>query len=150
MRRVPHSALGNSSCALRHPPNPHLARQIATVHSNASRFGCVLDAVDAGLRGGTFNVSLHALSDQHNRGDAYLGFLATRMFDLAAGAPFDAELPPRITAVSPQHGSLAGGTDLTISGTGNLPSPRHHLHVHHLTPPHILTLQILEICWSFF
>ena len=128
MRRVPHSAVGNSSCALRHPPNPHLARQIATVHSNASRFGCVLDAVDAGLRGGTFNVSLHALSDQHNRGDAYLGFLATRMFDLAAGAPFDAELPPRITAVSPQHGSLAGGTDLSRAYRPDMPGHRQRRH----------------------
>ena len=37
---------------------------------------------------------------------------------MPTGTPFDAELPPRITAVSPSLGSLAGGTDLTIEGTG--------------------------------
>lgn len=137
-RQTLHRSVAGGHCPLPHPPHPHLPRQIATVHSNASRFGCVLDAIDAGLRGGTFNLSLHAISDWHNRGDAYLGLLATRMIDLAAGAPFDAELPPRITAVSPQQGSLAGGTDLTISGTGNQPSPKHHLHhiSSHPTPPH--------------
>lgn len=137
-RQTLHRSVAGGRCPLPHPPHPHLPRQIATVHSNASRFGCVLDAIDAGLRGGTFNLSLHAISDRHNRGDAYLGLLATRMIDLAAGAPFDAELPPRITAVSPQQGSLAGGTDLTISGTGNQPCPKHHLHhiSSHPTPPH--------------
>ena len=37
---------------------------------------------------------------------------------MPTGTPFDAELPPRITAVKPSLGSLAGGTDLTIEGTG--------------------------------
>ena len=34
------------------------------------------------------------------------------------GDPFDAEIPPRITAIHPRVGSLAGGTDLTVTGTG--------------------------------
>ena len=101
------------------------ASQVATAFSDASRFGCVLDAVDAGLRGGTFNVSLHAIADEHHRGDAYLGLLSTRMIDLAAGTPFDAELPPRITGVEPKRGSLAGGTDLTICTP--LPAPTRPL-----------------------
>ena len=36
----------------------------------------------------------------------------------AAGDSFDAEIPPRITSIQPQIGSFAGGTDLTVSGTG--------------------------------
>jgi len=40
---------------------------VATVFSDDFRFGCVLDAVDAGLRGGTFNVSLHAINEEHQR-----------------------------------------------------------------------------------
>ena len=34
------------------------------------------------------------------------------------GDPFDAEMPPRITSIEPTTGSLAGGTDLAILGTG--------------------------------
>ena len=41
-----------------------------------------------------------------------------RFIDVASGDPFDAELPPRVTSISPQQGSLAGGSDLTIAGWG--------------------------------
>ena len=91
---------------------------VSLAYSDSNSFGCRLDALAGGLTGGTFNLSLHALNDPLHRGDAYLGFLATRSIDLATGNPFDAELPPRIAAISPTQGSLAGGTDLTISGSG--------------------------------
>jgi hypothetical protein len=48
----------------------------------------------------------------------YKGFLATRKIDVHRGAPFDTELIPRIGKISPSSGSLAGGTDLTVSGSG--------------------------------
>ena len=86
--------------------------------SDDTHFGCVLDGLDGGLVGGFFNLSLHAISDEHHRGDSYLGFLHTRLVDIETGEPFDAEAPPRITAVGPASGSLAGGAELTISGTG--------------------------------
>ena len=63
-------------------------------------------------------MSLHAISDDKHRGDAYLGFLGTRLIDIATGDPFDAELPPRIASIAPKTGSLGGGTDMTIYGTG--------------------------------
>ena len=94
------------------------ATQEATAFSDASRFGCVLDQLAGGLTGGFFNLSLTAIADTRHRGDAYLGFLATKLIDVANCELFDAEIPPRITAVTPQVGSLAGGTDLTIAGTG--------------------------------
>ena len=94
------------------------ASQLAVAHSNLTRFGCTLDALAGGTAGGHFNLSLHAISDDQHRGDAFLGFLATRMLDVASGTPFDAELPPRITSVKPRVGSLAGGTELTITGSG--------------------------------
>jgi hypothetical protein len=54
-----------------------------------------------------------------HRGDAYMGFSQTDKIDYAVGgAPFDAEVLPRITRVEPDAGSLAGGADLTIYGTG--------------------------------
>ena len=92
--------------------------QIATAFSDASHFGCVLDRLAGGLTGGFFNVSLTAIMDTKHRGDAYLGFLATKLLDIATGDPFDAEVPPRITSIHPQSGSLAGGTELTVAGTG--------------------------------
>ena len=92
--------------------------QPATVFSDSTRFGCVLDKLGGGLTGGFFNVSLTAIADTHHRGDAYLGFLGTKLIDVATGESFDAEMPPRITSIQPQTGSLAGGTDLTVTGTG--------------------------------
>ena len=92
--------------------------QLAVSFSDDTRFGCVLDKIAGGLTGGFFNVSLHAITDPRHRGDAYLGFLRTRSIDVATGNPFDAEMPPRISSISPLHGSLAGGADLTIVGTG--------------------------------
>ena len=48
-----------------------------------------------------------------------MGFSTTERVDYAnGGAPYDAELVPRITRVTPESGSLAGGADLTIFGTG--------------------------------
>ena len=96
--------------------------QVAVAFSDATRFGCQLDAMEGGLTGGFFNLSLHAIADPYHRGDAYLGFLATRKIDLASADPFDAELPPRITSIEPTAGSLAGGTDVTIRGTGQISS----------------------------
>ena len=92
-------------------------------------------AEGSGLSGGFFNLSLHAIADEHQRGDAYLGLLATRKLDVATGEPFDAEMPPRIASVAPSSGSLAGGTDLTISGSGfgaepTLASVSVHTSVH--------------------
>ena len=91
---------------------------LATAFSDAHHFGCVLDALASGLTGGVFNVSLSGITDPFHRGNAYLGFLATRMIDVAMATPFDAEVPPRIASIAPRTGSLAGGTDLTVRGTG--------------------------------
>ena len=44
-----------------------------------------------GLGGGLFNVSLHAITDEHHRGNAYLGFLDTRRFDVATATPLVTE-----------------------------------------------------------
>ena len=93
------------------------ASQFAMAYSDHSHFGCKLDALAGGLTGGFFNLSVHAMDDKH-RGDAYLGFLSTERVDFASGNPFSAELLPVITGVTPKIGSLAGGADLTITGTG--------------------------------
>ena len=92
--------------------------QLAVAFSDATSFGCKLDELANGLTGGFFNLSLHAISDPHHRGDAYLGFLSTRLLDLATSSPFDAEMPPRITSIEPAIGSLTGGADLTVHGNG--------------------------------
>jgi hypothetical protein len=89
----------------------------AFAHSDAQNFGCKLDALAGGLTGGFFNVSMHAMDELH-RGDAYMGFATTQKLDLATGDPFYAELLPVITGIAPRIGSLAGGADLTIFGTG--------------------------------
>ena len=94
------------------------ATQLAVAYSDATHFGCALDALAGGLTGGFFNVSLHGITDPQHRGDAYAGFLRTRRLDVAGAAPFDAELPPRITSIEPTAGSRAGGTDVTIFGSG--------------------------------
>ena len=69
--------------------------QLATVFSDGARFGCVLDRLSGGMAGGYFNVSLTAIIDEAHRGDAYLGFLGTRMIDVATGRP--CLLQPRLT-----------------------------------------------------
>ena len=61
--------------------------QRATAFSDATRFGCVLEELTGGLTGGFFNLSLTAIADSHHRGDAYLGFLQTKLIDVATGAP---------------------------------------------------------------
>ena len=96
-----------------------LSQEFATAlaYSDDSSYGCKLDALAGGLTGGFFNLSMHAMDDEH-RGDAYMGFATTRKVDYATGDPFYAELLPVITGVAPRLGSLAGGADLTISGTG--------------------------------
>ena len=50
------------------------ATQLAVAYSDATHFGCALDALAGGLTGGFFNVSLHGLTDPQHRGDAYVGF----------------------------------------------------------------------------
>ena len=87
----------------------------ATAFSDAHSFGCALDDNSAG---GFFNVSLSSITDPRHRGNAYLGFHANRLVDVAAASPFAAEIVPRVTGVSPRSGSVAGGTELTISGSG--------------------------------
>ena len=52
------------------------------------------------------------------RGNAHMGLLQTPMLDCARGESFDAEIVPRITHIVPTLGSLVGGTDLTIYGSG--------------------------------
>ena len=71
--------------------------QLATVFSDGARFGCVLDRLSGGMAGGYFNVSLTAIIDEAHRGDAYLGFLGTRMIDVATGRP--CLLQPRLTCM---------------------------------------------------
>ena len=68
------------------------AFQAATVFSNSTRFGCILDQLAGGLTGGFFNVSLTSIADSHHRGDAYLGFLETKLIDVVTGGPCDADL----------------------------------------------------------
>ena len=96
---------------------------VAYAFSDETNFGCKLDTVAGGLTGGFFNISLHAIDALH-RGDAYMGFSTTERVDYAnGGAPYDAELLPRITRVAPSMGSLAGGADITIYGSGFGPEP---------------------------
>jgi len=90
---------------------------VATAYSSDNSFGCKLGALEPGLTAGFFNLSLY-LNDAKHRGNAYLGFMSTGAIDLSTGSPFDAELLPRISEIVPSEGSLAGGTDLTIFGTG--------------------------------
>ncbi|KOO31606.1 fibrocystin [Chrysochromulina tobinii] len=90
---------------------------VATAFSSDTEFGCRLDALASGLSAGFFNLSLYA-NDVKHRGNAYLGFSGSGAIDLSTGSPFDAELLPRISSIYPKEGSLAGGTDLTIVGTG--------------------------------
>ena len=90
----------------------------AFAFSDDNHFGCKLDAVGGASSAVFFNVSLHDMDKLH-RGDVYKGYSTTERFDYAnAGAPFDAELLPRVTRVEPSAGSLAGGADLTIYGHG--------------------------------
>jgi hypothetical protein len=89
----------------------------ALAWSDSTSFGCKLDALAGGLTGGFFNLSMHAMDELH-RGDAYMGFMTNERVDYATGTPFVAELLPRITGVTPAVGSQAGGTDVTIYGTG--------------------------------
>ena len=91
--------------------------EFALAYSDDSHYGCQLDSLAEGLTGGFFNMSVHAMDEKH-RGDAYLGFLANERVDFSSGDPFTAELLPVITGVTPSLGSLAGGADLTITGTG--------------------------------
>ena len=61
--------------------------QRATAFSDAKHFGCVLKELTSGLTGGHFNLSLAAIADTHHRGNAYLGFLSTKLIDVATGPP---------------------------------------------------------------
>ena len=66
--------------------------------------------------GGFYNVTVHQITDR--RGDAHKGDLISRPIDFATGHSFDAELLPRVSSVSPRAGSAAGGTELTVFGSG--------------------------------
>ena len=74
----------------------------ATAFSDARNFGCALETAASVRHGGFFNVSLSGITDPLHRGNAYLGFLANRLVDVAAASPFSVELVPRITDVSPR------------------------------------------------
>jgi hypothetical protein len=58
---------------------------LATSFSDTTRFGCVLDRLAGGLPGGFFNISLSTIADEQHRGNAYLGFLATKLVDVSTG-----------------------------------------------------------------
>ena len=51
-------------------------------------------------------------------GDVYRGFSTSQQLDYVQGTTYDTELLLRISAISPRAGSLAGGSDLTVYGTG--------------------------------
>ena len=95
----------------------HDSNANAITFADEHTFGCQLDELPSGLRGGFFNISLNTISPEH-RGDAYKGFSAGTKVDLITASTFDLELIPRITAVAPAQGSKAGGSRLTISGVG--------------------------------
>ena len=89
---------------------------LALAFSDDTSFGCKLDPLAEGLTGGFFNVSMHVF--ENNRGDVWKGFSTSGLTDYSTGAPFDAEVLPRISSILPQVGSLAGGSDVTIYGVG--------------------------------
>ena len=63
---------------------------------------------------GFFNVTVDV--HREKRGTAYRQW--QRSVDVAEAMLYDVEMAPRLTGVSPQLGSLAGGTDITIKGSG--------------------------------
>ena len=87
----------------------------ALAHSDATSFSCRLDASAASLSG-FFDLKLKVLAN--DRGDAYAAQATSKQLDVAGGATFDAEVLPRIASVAPRSGSAAGGTDLTVAGSG--------------------------------
>ena len=52
------------------------------------------------------------------RGNAYSTLSTSAFTDLSDGAAYDIDVVPRIASVLPARGSLAGGADLTLYGTG--------------------------------
>ena len=101
-------------CASRYDDTDSPSAAVALGYTDTSSYSCKVEALKGGLAAGFFNVSLEVFAK--HRGLAYHD--AQRQVDIAGGLLFDAELVPRITAVSPRLGSLAGGTDVTISGAG--------------------------------
>ena len=101
-------------CASRYDDTDSPSAAVALGHTDSSSYSCKVEALKGGLAAGFFNVSLEVFAN--HRGVAYHD--AQRQVDIAGGLLFDAELVPRITAVSPRLGSLAGGTDVTITGAG--------------------------------
>ena len=93
------------------------ANQRATAFADATRFGCVLEELTGGLTGGHFNLSLTAIADTHHRGDAYLGFLSTKLLDVATGPPSAAE----------RSGSHLNPRDRPAHGPPLLPLPQVRL-----------------------
>ena len=89
---------------------------LSLTFSDSTSFGCKLDPLADGLTAGFFNFSMHVFAQ--NRGDVFKGFLTTEKTDYATGAPFDAEVLPRISEIKPRFGSTAGGSDVTIYGVG--------------------------------
>ena len=87
---------------------------VALSHSDDTSFSCWLEPPGAVTASGFFNVTVDVHRDK--RGEAYHQW--QRSVDVAAATLYDVEMAPRLTAVSPQLGSLAGGTELTIQGAG--------------------------------
>ena len=92
-------------CASRYDDTDSPSAAVALGHTDSSSYSCKVEALKGGLAAGFFNVSLEVFAN--HRGFAY--HEAQRQVDIAGGLLFDAELVPRITAVSPRLGSLAGG-----------------------------------------
>ena len=92
-------------CASRYDDTDSPSAAVALGYTDSSSYSCKVEALKGGLAAGFFNVSLEVFAK--HRGLAYHD--AQRQVDIAGGLVFDAELVPRITAVSPRLGSLAGG-----------------------------------------
>ena len=84
----------------------------------SSRFGCMVPSRMLPAVGGFYNASASEWAPgTGNKGRAMM-MPSARRVDVATGELYDVELLARISAVSPQLGSTAGGSLLTISGYG--------------------------------
>ena len=91
----------------------------ATAFSDYKNFGCQLDnRRGLEMMGGFYRIAVASAGAPHYRGNAGMELSTNRFVDYSDGEPWDAELVPRIERVVPALGSTAGGTDLTVYGSG--------------------------------